>query len=202
MKLRTLVLLIPTALIVSATSKGYCCCPARPAISKEAIQYRSSYWNVDYRFSVALPPGVIGFGSARPDPNHGFFAFTSDSAQSCLSIDAFYVNPDNSQIRHQFIKKHRLPSGSQGIDKLATARTLSTSQENCNGREETRAREIITAIANDGIADGFPIEEVEYQIVLDASQSEYATGRVLLKRVVASFRRQRKVEDLSGRKRP
>jgi hypothetical protein len=177
-----------STLFIILSADGFCCCPTQSEVSPHAAQYRSKYVNPDYRFSVALPSGLIGFGSSAPDPNHGFVVFLPKSSDSCLSVHVFYVNPDDSAKRHQFIAEHGpLPEG-QALDHLETSRIASRTRESCLGRQVNKVRETLVAIANDGLMNGFPVEEMEYRIELDTDEREYARGQVLLKQVAESFR--------------
>lgn len=158
---------------------------------REATRYESVYVNADYSFSVNLPPNLIGFGSVPPAPNHGFVAFVGHS-EACIYVEAFYVNPDDSRRLHEFIKRHRMPVGSRGLDQMETAHTLSRPLEACDGRRGQRMRETLVAIANEGVVDGFPVEEIEYRVTLDSDTDAYRLGRAVLERLAAGFRRYRK----------
>lgn len=187
--LRTHSLLITAALITTAAPGGYCCCPDQAALVKHSSQYRTKYVNIDYRFSVDLPHGMVGFGSVTPAPNHGFVAFHPGSSQFCLRVDVFYVNPDDSLKHHQFISEHKAPAGRTTLDHLETADSVTKVEESCGGRQTSRTLETVVAIASEGVVNGFPVEEMEYRVVLDAADADYAAGQAMLKQVVESFRR-------------
>jgi len=55
-------------------------------------QFRGRYANVDYGFSVEIPAGLVGEGTAAPNPNHGF-AIKLDE-KSVVWADASYDMDD------------------------------------------------------------------------------------------------------------
>jgi hypothetical protein len=180
-------LLIALSLLAGSTS-ARCCCPAFSSVPNPR-EYRSRYTNVDYRMSVDLPQGMVGIGMPPPNPNHGFTALIPASSHSCLSVEVYYVNPDNSAERHDSVKLHRTLRASEVLDGLETARTVSSSTETCNGASFTALRETLFALAGDRVEGGSPVEEVEYRISIDTDKREYAKARKLLLAVAKSFKR-------------
>ena len=174
--------------LTAGSTNAWCCCPALASIAN-AREYRSRYMNVDYRMSVDLPHGMVGVGMPPPNPNHGFTTLIPATSHSCLSVEVYYVNPDDSAERHRFLKMHRTLRPGEILDHLETARKVSSSTETCNGARFTALRETLFAIASDRTEGGFPVEEVEYRISLDADKDEYASARKLLLAIAKSFRR-------------
>jgi hypothetical protein len=170
------------------STSAWPCCPSGKAIAN-AREYRSNYANVDYRMSVNLPEGLIGLGATPPSPNHGFTAAVPGSPRSCLSVEVYYVNPDQSAERHRFIERHQAPNRAEGLDHLQTAQTVLRRAETCDGSQTVRVHEELVAIASDGVRSGSPQEEVEYRISLDADEEEYQSARRLLIELAKSFRR-------------
>jgi len=98
-------------LLIMNEQIAQCCCPDPAILAKDSLVYRSNYVSVDYRFSVTLPQGMIGYGSVGPNPNHGFVAFLPGSSQSCIRVEVLYVNPDDTLKHHRAITEHKLPRG-------------------------------------------------------------------------------------------
>jgi hypothetical protein len=161
-----------------------------PIRSTDRVEYRGVYTNMDYGFSVDIPSGLVGTGTAPGAPNHGFVLELPGGAR--IEVQAFYINPDDRVPFPPVLTKGLPVRTADGVllrdeltwlSGLRAERTLTRVGTESSSRETTVVDRIV-AVRKD--LDGNPY--IRYEISLTARSTSHAEYGKTLSKIIREFR--------------
>jgi hypothetical protein len=152
-------------------------CACGQSEGQGVASYTGAYTNVDYGFSVTIPPGLKATGAAKGAPNHGFVITLPGGG--ILSVNAIYDilgdEPGGS-----FEEQHRNSEG-KPTARLGSLEAWDTTTRTKSGNGWSIARSI-TAVRTKGT--DVPII---YVVSMSIDESRLPRANPLFDRLVQSF---------------
>lgn len=163
--------------------------PAPGFDGPDMSRHSGRYWNPNYGYGVTIPPGSTGHSDAPPSPHHGFGIVLSRSPRAYIHFDGSYnvfeaktpLNLAEQQL--EWIKKdaQRVLSIRRTETKLGSLRAL---------RQVTRYEcpDLNGVFVTDEILALDRRITVYYTAQLLATESRYAQDKLVLDRMLATWR--------------
>lgn len=160
-------------------------------VSAEPI-YKSEYRNEVFGFSVVIPDGLEGKGSAEPMPQHGFLITLSEEEEIIISIEGSYNAPLWSSLDEAFkaISSIDRPKDSklvgQGNSLLAgrPAKWFVIQYTSGKGIGSVRVKKQIITLR----ACPEPEVDVIYSLTLNTPETRFQEDNLILERLTQSWK--------------
>jgi hypothetical protein len=148
----------------------------RPGVG---VPYQGTIRNDDYRFSVTVPEGLVGWGGVAPNaPFHGFAIFIRDSASETKSCIVFRIgihvdlDEDKATTEQQEFRTQRITVGHRPARRTSSIGSAhGTIYENVN---------VWLQVPHGG-------DSHDLEIVLVTPKNEAAKTRGMFDKILASF---------------
>jgi hypothetical protein len=173
----------------SLCSAQYCDFPPKELIQSEHREYRGTYENLAYRYSVVIPPDFVGYDDINPFYQHGFGTVVGTEQPSYLFVNSepnsleFARPPDAAARQLKYLQWHGHKVETSEITELQVDQrkaALLTATYMCPGSTKKYVMSLMVVIS--------PNKSTLYQVTIYSHAERFERDRPIFDAVVKSWK--------------